>query len=152
MKPITEERRQALIEFIGAAFESMKGNEPAYPDKFDLEEMTHQALEIALASLTAEIFMYGISDPDGKAHFSECCVDDDGSSVSDEVCALNDGETDLPDGYRVVPLYTAPPVPVIKLPSVQDLIDEYKYQASPHDIRIWNFSLSVINRLNGLGE
>lgn len=111
--------------------------------------------EAGLASLTADVFMHGISDPDGKPYFSEYCVDDDGSSVSDEVCALNDGETDCIGGYRVAPLYTTPPVPVIELPDSKDRLNPAHCTA---DIYLqgkgdgWNECLAEIKRLNGLGD
>ena len=118
MKPITEEQQKALIAFNTKKLESLKFaiKQSAFSETREDLELELLTVEIALASLTDDTFMYGISDSDGKAHFSEYCVDVDGIGVSDEVCTLNDGETDLPGGYRVVPLYTAPPVPVIKLP------------------------------------
>lgn len=142
MKPITEEQRQALIAHGVQLKEQISENN--YLKEFG--ERTVSLIEIALASLTADVFMHGISDPDGNPYFSECCVDDDGSGVSDEVCALNDGETDCIGGYRVTPLYTAPPVPVIKLPDEKDVHPLYEcaYQQG------WNKCLAEIKRLNGI--
>lgn len=138
MKPITEDQRKHLISL--ARIEISRWKVPS--DKQYMVDL----MEIALASLVADVFMRGISDPDGKAYFSEYCVDDDGSGVSDEVCALNDGETDVDGGYQAVKLYTAPPVPVIKLPEYQKLLTHPAVKSR------WNECIDEMKHLNGLGE
>lgn len=52
-----------------------------------------------------EPFMYGIQDPDGKAHYSEFCVAPDAADLFDELDGI-DGDSN--DGYKIVALYTAP--------------------------------------------
>jgi len=161
MKPITEQRRQELIADCVREIERLEKtirNIKAMNTDFDLsrDERKLSVHKIALASLTAKVFMHGISDPDGKAFFSECCVDDDGGGVSDEVCALNDGETDVDGGYQVVKLYTAPPVPVIKFPdddcAVVEIGQHYAVLSSNERRHITRMVLNEIKRLNALGE
>ncbi|MCS4445198.1 hypothetical protein [Klebsiella pneumoniae] len=53
-------------------------------------------------------FMYGIVDPDGKAHMDDFCVSNDIGLLEVEVSELNRNEGT--DGYRVVALYTALPL------------------------------------------
>lgn len=127
VKPITEEQRQELIEFILAAQESMGGNEPVNPNKFDIEKMTPGVFEIALASLTAEAKYARPFGTDGET-LIQC-----------------DAEHE-----EAIPLYTAPPVTVIKLPDWS--------QVSPDGLLDINADLAryhygeEIKRLNGLEQ
>lgn len=64
--------------------------------------------EIALAALTAEPFMYGITGPEGEAYFDECCVSGGKSDLSEIVSNLNDQCESPGEEYREVPLYRLP--------------------------------------------
>lgn len=69
-----------------------------------------------LAAHEQEPFMYGISDPDGKAHIDEYCVCAEPAPLEDSVNELNyDREEDDELNYTVVPLYTrpAPSIPTV---------------------------------------
>ncbi|MBT0723962.1 hypothetical protein HH682_05820 [Rosenbergiella sp. S61] len=150
MITLTKEQREELTKFARSALNSLNGIEPENPNQYDdcLSEYMQKLVEIALESLTVDHFGYGISEPDGAIYLSECCIDKYGSTVSDEVTALNDGVTDLEGGYKVVQLFTAPPVPEIKLPPEfnenHDSFNEFR--------RGWNGAISEVKRTNGLGE
>ena len=64
-------------------------------------------------------FMYGIVDPDGKAHMDEFCVSNDIGLLEVEVSELNRNEGT--DGYRVVALYTALPLTDSERAELQEL-------------------------------
>ena len=130
MKSITEEQRQELIEFILAAQESMGGNEPVNPNKFDIEKMTPGVFEIALASLTAEPVGFLVGE--GKhIYYPE---------TARQAAA---------QGILVSPLYTAPPVTVIKFPNPQDIPDGYDL---PSCMATAEWYQQEIKRLNGLEQ
>lgn len=96
MKPITEQRRQELIEYIKAALAAhvQRGGDSDEEDVF----------KIALASLTAVPF----------AWIHPNMLDDmDGGRISGRVW---NSPVDEMSGEERLPVYTAPPVPVIKLP------------------------------------
>lgn len=142
MKPITEERHQELIEFIRAAQESMGGNEPVNPNKFDIEKMTPGVFEIALASLTAK----------------PACVTDI-QDIEDMKIEGWIGNFMAPDFQGVdtedrVYLFTAPPVPVIELPNDTCLLAQFARIYSALSIRehrhITRMVLNEVKRLNGL--
>lgn len=65
-------------------------------------------LEVALAALKAEPFMYGIVAPEGEAYFDECCVSGGKSDLSEIVSNLNDQCESPGEEYREVPLYRLP--------------------------------------------
>lgn len=147
MKPMTEEQRQALIEFIGAAFDSMKGNKPVNQSRFDIEKLTQDVFEIALASLIAEPKAYAVSN-----NFWN--TPDSVKNLNDMHCdlffpgAVYRGQEFNPENYdHCVSLYTAPPVPVIKLPDVKELPC---WVNDDDDFLRWYESET--KRLNGLGE
>lgn len=71
-------------------------------------EKTKRLMEIALAALTAEPFMYGIVAPEGEAYFDECCVSGGKSDLSEIVSNLNDQCESPGEEYREVPLYRLP--------------------------------------------
>lgn len=71
-------------------------------------EKTKRLMEIALAVLTAEPFMYGIVAPEGEAYFDECCVSGGKSDLSEIVSNLNDQCESPGEEYREVPLYRLP--------------------------------------------
>lgn len=71
------------------------------------------SLEIALATLTAKPFMYGIADPAGGPHFAEFCVSGNLHHIEKEVETLNDiDEIDVNSEphYRVAALYRLPEI------------------------------------------
>lgn len=51
---------------------------------------------------------------------------------------------------RVV--YTAPPVPVVKVPGISELMGNGEALPSVRDVLIWDGCISAVKRLNGLGE
>ena len=131
MKPITEEQRQELIEFILAAQDSMSGNDPVNTERFDTEKLTGDVFEIALASLTAEPMYWEIS----------------GCIFSTEAEALKPGFRGTPE-----PIYEHPPVTVIKFPGISELIHAGDAMPAVRDLKVWELALSEIKRLNGLGD
>lgn len=147
MPALTDEQRESQIKYLIGAIDAI---DPDCAQGWTINAQYRLPFQIALAALTAETFAYGISDPDGGAYFSECCIDSDGAVISDEVCALNDGETDVPDGYKVVRLYTAPPVPALKLPDEADSSDGNDVTAWVDEG--WNNCLAEVKRLNGVTD
>lgn len=131
MKPITEERQQALIELttirIGALRTWIKCNPDDSDAKTDLDVM-----EIALASLTAKSIGY-VSN-----HSRQLAADGHLGYISNHEVA------GLVGGY----VYGAPPVPVIKLP---DEFDDYGHDFDEFR-RGYNACRGEIKHLNGLGE
>lgn len=65
-------------------------------------------LEIALAALMAEPFMYAIVAPEGEAYFDECCVSGGKSDLSEIVSNLNDQCESPGEEYTETPLYRLP--------------------------------------------
>lgn len=76
--------------------------------------MNQTALEIALAVLTAEPFMYAVADSTGCAVFGEHCVNKNPGELEDELQEPNDGFYDDTYGCRVVPVYHLPLVEALK--------------------------------------
>ena len=158
MIALTQEKREELKAFLSDSIEN-RCTVYTLAKQRELEALRDQ---IALASLTARDFGYGISEPDGSIYLSECCIDEYGSTVTDEVTALNNGVTDLEGGYKVVQLFTAPPVPEIKLPSAELIKEVFiangfkeKTQADGSvDLNpyVYDAARALIKRLNGLGE
>ena len=132
MKPITEEQRQELIEFILAAQDSMSGNEPVNTERFDIGKLTQGVFEIALASLAAE--------PVGSIT-SVTCIN--GGRTEARVYMRDPG---VPN--KLGDVYAGPPVPVIKLP---DEFDDYSHQFEEFR-RGHNACLDEIKRLNELED
>lgn len=129
MKPITEQRRQELIEYIKAALAAhvQRGGDSDEEDVF----------KIALASLTAVPF----------AWIHPNMLDDmDGGRISGRVW---NSPVDEMSGEERLPVYTAPPVPVIKFPNPQDIPDGYDL---PSCMATAEWYQQEIKRLNGLGE
>lgn len=48
------------------------------------------------------------------------------------------------------PLYTAPPVPVLKLPGITELINISEYLPAVRDVTLWDACISEVKRLNGV--
>lgn len=124
MIALTQENRDELIAYANAAIKECDMHGEDYTPR---PEMMIAALKVALASLTAEPI--GVVEKDTGCFFKRHY-----------------------DKSRTEPVFTAPPVPEIKIPSIEALAGEYKYQVSPHDIVLLSFALNVIKRLNGLGE
>ena len=158
MISLTQEKREELIAHNTEKLKGLKQwvKQTAFESVSEELELDIQSTEIALASLTANVFAHGISASDGKVYLDEtCCIDYDGQWVSDEVTALNDGVTDLEGGYRVVPLFTAPPVPEIKIVDKKDRMNPAHCTAEIYlqgKSDGWNDCLAEIKRLNGLGD
>lgn len=73
--------------------------------------MNLRILEIALSTLKAKPFMYGIADPDGGPHFAEFCVSGNLQHIEKEVETLNaidEIDVNCEPHYRVAPLYRLP--------------------------------------------
>ncbi|MDU4843898.1 MAG: hypothetical protein E6X49_22540 [Leclercia adecarboxylata] len=104
--------KEQLVEYVKACIEHAE----RFPG-VEIADKEKAVFEIALAALTAPVFMYAIADPDGEAHFDECCVGQTPGVIEDEVALLNeemsggDGPRGVvSDGYRVVALYQLPEV------------------------------------------
>lgn len=69
-------------------------------------------LRMLADSMDVKPFMYGITDPDGAAHMDECCVSTSMAGIEDYVHMLNEECEEVGPRFKVVPLYTAPPVQV----------------------------------------
>ena len=69
-------------------------------------------LRMLADSMDVKPFMYGIADPDGAAHMDECCVSTSMAGIEDYVHMLNEECEEVGPRFKVVPLYTAPPVQV----------------------------------------
>ena len=79
------------------------------------ERQRQPYMRMLLAGMEQTPFMYGIADPDGEAHFDECCVSKSIHGVDEAVSYLNAEYTE--EGaplYQIVPLYRQPmpPTPV----------------------------------------
>lgn len=141
MIALTQEKREELIEY---AKEVLVGHEQRGGD-IDEKDI----FKIALASLTACPVLYAVdSDVEDKIYTALCNGNEDGA----------------------YPLFTAPPVPEIKLPhELLDLINAvdfyHKVKAENPEVEIgaWNDAYDwikkaaieaapVIKSLNGLGE
>lgn len=125
MKPITEQERQSLIEY-GTLFNTTgtKGK-------------MNRLVAIALASLTAvPVAVTDISEINDLKN--EGWI---GNFLAPEFQGV--------DSEDRVYLYTAPPVPVIKLPNPQDIPDGYHLQSCMATVQWYQQELE---RLNGLGE
>lgn len=62
---------------------------------------------VAPCEPNANLFMYGIEEPDGTPYMAELCVSSDPGTLADEISDMN---ADIPDGepkYRVVKLVKA---------------------------------------------
>lgn len=132
MKPITEQERKNIIDFINAVKSSFAGVEPSDSNEFDLEELTPLVFDAALASLTAVPF-----------RIVECSGEVEMGVTKDRFELFQDDERWL--------LYTAPPVPVVKMPGViknnkVNESDEYYLGIQSG----WNECLEEIRLLNGI--
>ncbi|QHJ83852.1 MAG: hypothetical protein [Bacteriophage sp.] len=143
MKPITEQRWQEIIadcekliehtEHLLLSADLSIGWRKAHENNL----LKHQ---IALASLTAVPF----------AWIHPNMLDDmDGGRISGRVW---NSPVDEMSGEERLPVYTAPPVPVVKFPAILDLVESYTGHASAQDLKMWAFAVSESKRLNGLGE
>ena len=141
MKPITEQRRQELISHGNELKERIEH----FGHKSDFESKTLQLVEIALASLNSEPFAwihpYMLDSMDGGRDWGRIW-----NSPVDEVSE-----------EKRLPVYTAPPVPVIKFPEINLRIAGYRHATSA-PTKEWAFMdgakwmASETKRLNGLGE
>jgi len=135
MIALTQEKREELIEKALLKREMLVHN--------GLNAMLN---EIALASLTAEPAYYVFKHPNGKLFHS----------LVDESCK---GHND------VHPVFTAPPVPEIKLPEKlgvgeihYGLTEKYGFDVSIAQLErgladeVYSMAVNNFERLNGLGE
>jgi len=99
MKPITEEHRQTLVEFIKTRMVLTKD-----------DSLMADVYELALASLTAEPIAY-LAWYRGMASVDDCREWYDVVGKGGRSC----------DGSDAFPVYTAPPVPVIKPDQLEGL-------------------------------
>lgn len=117
MKPITEEQRQSLITACKEEISRLKelAEQHEFLGNDYLLEQTNNALlrqEIALASLTDE--------PVGVVNRGEVSDNNEYPEVKVDCAHPHAGWENFQDGFK---LYTAPPVPVIKMP------DEHSFDA-----------------------
>lgn len=133
MIALTQEKREEFIRQLSDAIEdllSLKNDTDA--------QWAINIYKIALASLTAEPFGY----------VDEDAVKDRDRLFSAQVFA---DEEDLPSyefSELSYPLYLAPPVPEIKLPS----INRYEKYLGTLAEDAWRDCIDEIKRLNGLGD
>ena len=138
MKPITEQERKNIINFINAVKSSFAGVEPSDSNEFDLEELTPLVFDAALASLTADSVMqviYNNPHEEGYVEWVDC---------NEEYFK------GVPNNCKRI-VYTAPPVPVVKMPGViknnkVNESDEYYLGIQSG----WDECLEEIKRLNGI--
>ena len=137
MKPITEEQRQALIARLTKIASWAETYGPDHNVMLPASEAKEMA-EAYLASLTAE----------PRAYISESNLRVLGKGVNSVRVK--------PDSVMVRPnaLYTAPPVPVIRLPNDTCLLAQFARIYSVLSIRehrhITRMVLNEVKRLNGL--
>ena len=123
---LTEQKRQELIALANVEL-----------TEWDLNSDHYSLIEIALTSLTAEkktVRPFGLPQITGAGCWVECECHEDGA----------------------VDFYTAPPVPVIKLPekcSLSGLNDKYFDEAvSLAESKGWNNCIDEIKRLKGIKD
>lgn len=136
MKPITEQRRQALIERL----KKIASWDETYGPDHNVILPASAAKEMAeayIASLTAE----------PRFQIQKISYN---NKVWIDVSSDNEAIASKSNGYRYRQLYSAPPVPVIKLPGVAD--DSSFGGLSLAKAYGWNACLAEIKRLNGLAE
>lgn len=126
------------------------------PECQGAHQSTIARLEARVAELESgrgEPFFYGIMRPDGKPHYSELCVSGEASDLESEA----ESWTEDGDGvYRVVPLFTAPPVPVaVVLPECKPRVttaeepDSHIRMLEQIERNGWNACLDATAALNG---
>ncbi|WP_241622725.1 hypothetical protein [Rosenbergiella australiborealis] len=126
MIALTQEKREELISDCKILIREVEKAIAKFPDDAQLKSiLTRQ--ELALASLTTAAVLHAVdSDVEDKIYTALC----------------NEHEV------GAYPLYTAPPVPEIKLPpefnESHDSFNEFR--------RGWNGAISEVKRTNGLGE
>lgn len=146
MKPITEQRRQEIIEHAKEMLELMK----SYSSNNGYSARSIQVIEIALASLTAVPVMAGKELYDAITDIQNRVM-----SLCGRYASLR-RQTGIGE-ENMSPIYTAPPVPVIKFPEINLRIAGYRHAPSA-PTKEWAFMdgakwmASETKRLNGLGE
>ena len=133
MKPITEQRRQDLIEFINLRM-------PLAKDDSNMR----QVYEIALSSLNAVLV--------GKVNRGEVSDDNEYPHAKVECVHPHADWNNFKNGFA---LYTAPPVPVMKLPEKKD--SEHVYHGAIGAFNAgksagYNECIADIEQLNGVGS
>ncbi|SER16900.1 hypothetical protein SAMN05216522_11314 [Rosenbergiella nectarea] len=145
MIALTKEKREELIRYYGTIIDWHKDRLSSYLSDFDRGAIESSKLmtEIALASLTAECKYFQWKwAKDENAVWTTTPIE----KLSDAVSAFGkDGENVI---YRM--LFTAPPVPDIKLPGDHEGTEHTDYHSGKKDG--WNECLAEIKHLNGLGE
>ena len=130
MKPITEQESQDLIEWIPEHIEYLKSTN----SKSTYARLNIAALEIAMASLNSKV-AFEVT----RSIISSC---GDHSIAS----KLVGGTKGLVNGDVPKYLYTAPPVPVIELPSYvtdkEGNVDEFSSG--------FNMAIDAVKHLNGI--
>lgn len=130
---MTEEQRQALIEwakgYISAAETYAANNPNDRSGKAYLE-----LLQIALAALTAK--PVGYIDPAALKEYRDKRT---GGSWSAEQKAGEYNQT--------LPIFTAPPAPVLKLPEYESSMDAECDTEIAHNVG-WNACINAVKRLN----
>ncbi|WP_264041440.1 Lar family restriction alleviation protein [Pectobacterium carotovorum] len=94
---------------------------------YEVRRIAREALQRREAA--EKPFMYGIADPDGKAHFDEFCVSADYGMVDDAVSNLNYDREDGDElNYSVVALYRDYPLTSAERERLNGLLDDYTEQ------------------------
>lgn len=137
MKPITERRRQELIDDCVAEIERLNRRLSTYGEQWRTYiESQLERQKVALASLTAEPFVYvnAVTVRNGV------------------VASLVANGVGLYDGNLPVELYPAPPVPVIKLQSVLRAMKKSDEVSDLYPSQILIIAEDIIKYLNASGE
>lgn len=134
MIALTQDMREKLIKDCEFDIERLTSLTSEFPEETALQSVLLRQ-KVALASLTADIF----------AHV-------DGSGFNFYRHPSPTIEHALAQGDQVTSLYTAPPVPEIKFPGISELVEQQGCLPAVRDIAIWDFAISEIKRLNGLGD
>lgn len=139
MKPITDQERQEMIDWIPEHIEHLKSTN----SKSTYARLNIAGLEIALASLTTEPEMY--------ANCIEVC-DSYGPEIERRVYPdlLSAMKSKDDHGGVVLELFISPPVPVIKLPDDHkiDGVGSLAYASGYEDGH--KEAIELVKRLNGI--
>ena len=155
MIALTQEKREELIAHNTEKLRGLKQSveQTAFESVKEELELEIQSTEVTLASLTAENIGWGLRRTDvDKVYGSWLTSSPRQQSYLDY----------QPHAYENVPLYAAPPVPEIKLPSAELIKEVFLANGFKEKVQIdgrsdlntyvYDAALALIERLNGLGE
>lgn len=144
MIALTQEKREELIKECEFDIKCLKdrvhrkyaANNPLHKKHLENALMRQ---ELALESLTSPVLGYI------HKHIW--------SSYKQAVCSGDEfGLEAYAGAENHFAVYSAPPVPEIKLPGISELVEQQGCLPAVRDVAIWDFAISETKRLNGLGE